>query len=401
MSQHFNLQPVSLMLILFAAATLMAASAQGRPGIHAAYRQSKAISEALKHAGANRSEIERALNEAPPNQREAMQFLVENMPERDLRSLSAKYLLENVQLAFTGFERAPWHTRVPKDMFLNDILPYACLNETRDDSRRFLAEKCAAIVADCETPAEAAQRINRKLFSLLKTHYSTDRRRPDQSPLESIEQGRATCSGLSILLVDACRTVGIPARVVGTPMWTNLRGNHTWVEIWDGEWHFTGADEPDPAGLDRGWFVGDAAKAKADAPQHAIYASSFRRTDTAFPLVWAPEIKWVPAVNVTARYAAPDSLAASGKSSLLVRVVDSKGKRIRAKVLVSLAGSADAPVQGESRDERADLNDILSFPVLRVCPPQTYQIRVEYRGRISVQQVKAGGTAEQVITVKL
>jgi hypothetical protein len=32
------------------------------------------------------------------------------------------------------------------------------------------------------------------------------------------------------------------------------------LEIHDGGWHFTGACEADPNGLDRGWFVGDAAK---------------------------------------------------------------------------------------------------------------------------------------------
>ena len=53
--------------------------------------------------------------------------------------------------------------------------------------------------------------------------------------------------------------VGIPARVAGTPMWTNMRGNHTWVEVWDGGWHFVGAAEPDPKGLDHTWFNGDAS----------------------------------------------------------------------------------------------------------------------------------------------
>src|SRR5207247_2709151 len=82
------------------------------------------------------------------------------------------------------------------------------------------------------------------------------------------------------------------------------RGNHTWVEIWDGEWHFAGAAEPDAAGLDHGWFVHDATTAKRDVPEHAIYATSFRRTGISFPLVWLPGDKSVSAVNVTDRYTA-------------------------------------------------------------------------------------------------
>src|SRR5581483_5004512 len=131
----------------------------------------------------------------------------------------------------------------------------------------------------------------------------TDRKQPHQSPKESMESGKASCTGLSILLCDACRSVSVPARLVGTPMWSNNSGNHTWVEIWDGRWHFTGACEPDPKGLDHGWFEGNAAQAKKDVPEHAIYAVSFRKTTLSFPLVWAPRNKDVSAENVTERYA--------------------------------------------------------------------------------------------------
>jgi hypothetical protein len=64
-----------------------------------------------------------------------------------------------------------------------------------------------------------------------------------------------------------------------------------------------GACEPDPAGLDRGWFAGDAAQAQKDSRLHAIYAASFRRTGVTFPLVWAPGRDDVWAENVTDRYA--------------------------------------------------------------------------------------------------
>ena len=41
----------------------------------------------------------------------------------------------------------------------------------------------------------------------------------------------ATCTGLSIMLVEACRAVGIPARVAGIASWPGRGGNHTWVEV--------------------------------------------------------------------------------------------------------------------------------------------------------------------------
>ena len=260
------------------------------------------VEEALTRAGRNRPELEKALNGVPADQRKGMAFLVANMPERDLTSLKADFLIENVELAYKARKEVPWGAKVPEEVFLNNVLAYANVDETRDPWRKELYDLCMPLVKDCKSPSEAAQLLNRTVFRQLKVKYSTGRKKPHQSPRESMETGLASCTGLSILLSDACRSVCVPARLVGTPLWANKTGNHTWVEIWDNDWHFTGACEPDPNGLDRGWFVGNASQAKKDVPEHAIYAASFQRTKTTFPLVWAPKSKDVSGENVTDRY---------------------------------------------------------------------------------------------------
>jgi hypothetical protein len=205
-------------------------------------------------------------------------------------------------------------------------------------------------------------KLNSQLFAKLKLGYSTQRRAPNQGPKESIELGKASCTGLSIVLSDACRAVCIPARLVGTPLWANKRGNHTWVEIWDKDWHFTGACEQDPSGLNRGWFVGDAAQAKKDIPEHAIYAASFKKTATHFPLVWAMNNKNVPAENVTDRYAKP--AAPKDTVRLMIRVVDATNQRVARPVTVT-STDPKTDVKGTSKDETADTNDFLTFVVPR------------------------------------
>lgn len=268
---------------------------------------SASLAQALERAGPNRAELEQALHGAPPAQQEGLRFLVENMPDRDLATLRGGFLLENSRLAHAAIENAPWGAQIPQAIFLNDVLPYASLAEPRDGSRGFLREKAGPLVADCATPGQAAYHLNKNLFNLLNVHYADSGVHPDQSPFESIRRGKATCIGLSVLLVAACRAVGIPARVAGTPIWTSGRGNggtHEWVEIWDGDWHFMGADEPYDLGLDYAWFNEEASKALRDHPMHAIYATSFRRTGVQFPLVWLPKERWVDAVNVTDRYVA-------------------------------------------------------------------------------------------------
>jgi hypothetical protein len=396
-----NTSRLSAVAMLTLIATLFVVVTGTAPASASGAGQPKEVEQALAKAGTNRAELVTALKSVPASQREGMQFLVANMPVADLQTLSSKFLLENVALAYEAYEKAPWKGSIAKDLFLNDILPYSCLNEQRDGSRKMLREKSLPLIADCKTPGEAAQRLNQKLFPLLNARYSTDRKRPDQSPTETIASGKATCSGLSILLADACRAVGIPARVAGTPLWTNLRGNHTWVEVWDGEWHFTGAAEPDPAGLDRGWFVSDASKARKDIPQHAIYASSFKQTGIAFPLVWAPDIAWIPAVNVTDHYTPKTAVAET--PHLLVKVVDSAGKRVAAKVaLRELAKSAvTTTLEGTSKDESADLNDILSFNLLLSCPPPTYRITVTFAGHTIHQDIKPNMTSQQVVVITL
>jgi hypothetical protein len=356
------------------------------------------VENRLLEAGTNRSALLKALNEAPVARREGLAFLLTNMPASDLKSLSAAFLIENLDLAYEGWEKSPWHAQVTKDLFLNDVLPYVCMSEPREPWRAHLREVCTPLVAACRTPGEAAHLLNQKIFPLLKVRYNTSRRRPDQSPSETIQSGIATCTGLSILLVDACRSVGIPARVAGTPMWSNMRGNHTWVEVWDGDWHFAGAAEPDAAGLDRGWFVGSAATAQRDSPWHAIYATSFRRTGIWFPLPWQPGDDSVSAVNVTDRYTPKSPALADGAVRVSVRVVESNGKRVVADILVTDPANPATVLKDKSRGETADLND---FAVFKLMPGRKYHLVARRDNRLVESDVTPKAAGDQLVTLTL
>ena len=291
----------------------------------------------------------------------AARFLVAHMPDADREVLTAEFLIANLDLAFRARSEFPWAGDVPEDLFHNDVLPYAVFDERRDPWRAELLEIARGLVKDARTVSDAVQALNRGLFNAVNIHYHTGRKRPNQSYLESKETGRATCTGLYILLVEACRAVGIPARAVGTPMWTNLRGNHTWVEVWDGDWHFTGADEYDAGGLDRGWFVGDAAGARADEPRHAIYATSWRREGLSFPMVWKRQDDSVAAVNVTARYARAQDADSGEWARLGVRLWDTRGgSRLAAKVCV-VDGVRRTCALADTKAGTADLNDMPRF----------------------------------------
>lgn len=321
---------------------------------------------------------------------EAARYLIAGMPERDRRELSAGFLLENLRLALEAREAFPWARAVPEEVFFNDVLPYASLDETREAWRQDFREMAGKLVADCHTGTEAAQALNKGFFDLVDVHYNTGRKRPNQSPSESMKLNMATCTGLSIILVDACRSVGLPARIVGTPLWTNKRGNHTWVEIWaDGAWHYTGADEYNPNGLDRGWFTRDAANAIEEDWRHAIWATTWKRTGDHFPMVWDLDNKAVGAVNVTSRYARSEA-AVDTQTTVYFRVFDSPGGT-RLELPVEVLDESGRRVGSlTTRGGTTDLNDM---PSLKLPREKRFVVRLGRDGTAVAAPLRTGSEA--------
>lgn len=303
----------------------------------------------------------------------AATFLAEHRPPRD-EDLDLEFLHENLAGALAARESFPWAKDLDERLFLNDVLPYAVLDETRERWRPKLVALATPLVAECETAEEAAQALNRGIFNALDVHYNTGRKRPNQSPSESVAQGRATCTGLTIILVDACRAVGIPARAAGVASWHDKRGNHTWVEIHDGTgWRFTGADEYDAQGLDRGWFAGDASKAKPGDSTFGVWATSWAPAGGAFPMVWASKDRTVPGVDVSARYLPEVDVDAGAQALRHVRLWDTRGGERVVGTLHLLSEEGEVLQQESTRAGRADLNDMPSFTLT---PGASYRLRI-------------------------
>lgn len=355
------------------------------------------VADALRRAGDNRAELETALAKIPADQKAGLEFLIANMPERDLRGLKAEFLIENCDLAYRAWRQAPWKERIPVDVFHDAVLPYANINERRDAWRKEFWERFRPFIAEAKSPAEAAAKLNQKVFADVKVKYSTGRPKADQSPYESMQAGLASCSGLAVLLVDACRAVGVPARFVGTPLWSDKSGNHSWVEVWDNGWHFTGAAEPSGDQLDQAWFIERASTARRDHPLHAIYAVSFRRTPLRFPLVWDRSIDYVHAVNVTDRYTGRSAPPAADERRAMFKVVDTKsGQRLAARLTVVDANGKEV-FQGETKDERFDANDHLTVTLKA---QSSYEARVEVGGARATAKISTNDETP-LVTIQL
>lgn len=285
-------------LLLFFAAGLAACGGRYGAGVPAAYEP--LLDAAL--AGSPRADsLRELLRDTPRRDREAMAYLLVYMPRGDRDTMRLELLRENVSYACRARREFPWAAALPDSVFLNEVLPYAAVDEVRDGWRRDFYARIAPLVADCTSLEAAVGAVNANLREVVGVEYNTAREKTNQSPAESMRQGMASCTGLSILLVDALRSVGIPARFAGTAAWHDDRGNHSWVEVWvDGAWHFTEYYYP---GLDRAWFFADAGRA-APGREHGVYVASFRPTGDWFPMVWNEHSRDVHGKDVTARYIA-------------------------------------------------------------------------------------------------
>lgn len=361
------------------------------------------LDKALVTAGNNAIELQTALEKAPAEQKEGMAFLISYMPERDLKELKADFLLENSAYAYKAREQFSWAKQIPDSIFFNEVLPYVSLNEKRENWRKEFFDRFSKYVVNCSDIFEAIDSINQNVRDEVLVDYSTKRKKPDQAPFESMEQHLASCTGLSIILTDAFRAVGIPSRVAGTPNWHDERGNHNWTEVWaNGKWYFT--EYYFPGQLDNAWFFADAGKAIKNDREKAIYASSFKPTGISFPLVWDENIKYVAAENVTDRYTELyrkhlASISTDG-NHVSLRVMAFKNKNQdkesddRVAVNLDIFEGSKQMGGGRTSGPTQDMNDVLTFALEK---NKTYTIKyADSKGKLQEVKVKLDDKSSEV-----
>ena len=332
------------------------------------------LTRVLKIAGENRAEIEKALKNVPVEQKKGMDFLVKYMPESDLKTLKGDFLIKNVAIAYRAREDFVWARNLPEEIFFNDVLPYAVLDETRDDWRQDFYDRFSKYVKDAVTMEEAIKAVNFSIMDEVNVKYSRKRKKPHQSPYESMEIHVASCTGLSILLVDAFRSVGIPARVAGIPKWTTKYGNHNWVEVWtpvDEGWHCTEFNPDRSGNLDLGWYIKDASKANPKSFYHSVYATSWRTREVHFPMVWNMQSKQVHGINVSDFYIKLGGVDEADTEDLCELRIDHTvgGERVSVPVAVS---QSDVKIsEGDTPKSTNDMNHYYSVSVKR---GQLYQV---------------------------
>ena len=167
---------------------------------------------------------------------------------------------------------AAWEDNAPEDIRRNYVEAETVLNETPCDWRDSVGSIMRPAVKNCRSAKEATLLIASRMTELTGVYYSMDRRKSNMNALEALAEKKVSCTGQSILLVCALRSVGIPARAVCVQTWSHVPGNHTWTEAWiDGEWHMIEFNEHD---FNTPWVMENIGLLNLQRPENRIYAAA-------------------------------------------------------------------------------------------------------------------------------
>ena len=217
------------------------------------------LQQALTLAGNNRAQLQAALDAClqKPYEMQAQRFVIASLPLADLGKVTEGELTGNLQLAMQARSEYSFGQQYDDAIFAHYVLPPRVSQEPLSPWRSYFSGELKEVVLKSPTLELAAVEVNKWCGAHARFEQTQSR---DQGPLATLASGYGRCEELCILLIDACRSVGIPARMAYCPWWAVQDNNHAWVEVYgsDGRWHYCGGAEPAPT-LDNAWF-GDAVK---------------------------------------------------------------------------------------------------------------------------------------------
>ena len=119
----------------------------------------------------------------------ARDYLNAYMPAGDRDTLDGRILKDNVDYALRARREFAWTRALPEEIFLNEVLPYAVVDEPRENWRPMFYKMFAPKVAGATNIREAIDAVNRDFNKAVGVEYNTLRRRTNQNASESMEQG--------------------------------------------------------------------------------------------------------------------------------------------------------------------------------------------------------------------
>lgn len=148
----------------------------------------------------------------------------------DLEKLTSQYLIENIDLAFNTWEKAPWKESVSFNVFCNFILPYKTFNESPERWRTLLQKRYAHLLVKQNTDSalfRICEGINNDMASWF--HYGEIYADFQGSvSISNILKGKTgDCNEIANFSGSSARALGIPVAVDHVIQYGNGYSGHT------------------------------------------------------------------------------------------------------------------------------------------------------------------------------
>jgi len=153
---------------------------------------------------------------------------------RDVETITAEFLIDNIELAFEAWRTRPWAKDLSFGDFCDGVLPYRGSSEPLEPWRREFMARYADLeskMKDSTDPAEAASLINddiMKWFTFDPLYYLHP---TDQSMRQMLASGLGRCEDMTNITIYAMRANGLAVTSDYTPHWANTGNNHAWNAI--------------------------------------------------------------------------------------------------------------------------------------------------------------------------
>lgn len=149
----------------------------------------------------------------------------------DSDTISADFLIENIEQAFQAWETAPWHNQISFEQFCHLILPYRTMNEQLTPGwRQALQKKYARIIKGVTDVKQAFSLLSDSIIKSIRQATPLCPYFPDVLTIDWLQQ--ANCTQRCILQTAILRSFAIPATIDMIPAWANYSTvGHTWVSL--------------------------------------------------------------------------------------------------------------------------------------------------------------------------
>lgn len=173
-------------------------------------------------------------------------YRIETYNKYDISTLDSRFLIENIELAFTVWEK-PWAKNISFMDFCRYILPYRAQTEEISNLRKEFMERFLPLLdsANVETPLDACIVLRNKIEKMVRYQDTGLDLYPTID--ETYRSGIGTCDGLCNFIIHAMRAVGIPVTVDQTT-WVKADRGHCWCVVLDNG-HFHSFEESLPPGV--------------------------------------------------------------------------------------------------------------------------------------------------------